>query len=173
MTETTITISDQLRASLQALKPVVMLRAVAKGMERGTLVIAGKIQKERLTGKGPFPIPQNRLGVVTGRLRQSVRTTKPQINGDQVTTSIGSNVSYAALHEFGFSGLVKVKAHPVTIEKAFGRKLKAPVTFTRKAHERSVTIAERKPFRTGIAEHLGDIETEITREVLKTMNSKP
>jgi phage gpG-like protein len=167
MLSTTIAVSPDLSAALEALKPAALKRAVARGMKRGTLLIAGAVQTERLTGKGPFPVAQQRLGVRSGRLRRSVRGTAPQIQGDTVTTSIGSNVKYAAAHEFGFKGTVTVKAHEVTIKKLFGRKLKTPLRFSRLAHQRNVTIPERRPFRTGIEASLNLIEDEITREVIK------
>lgn len=172
MLETTIQVSPDLRLALEALKPEAVLRAVVKGMKRGTLLITGAVQKERLTGQGPFAPSQNKLGVITGRLRRSARGTDPQISGSTVTTSIGSNVSYAAAHEFGFKGTVKVRAHEVTMTKLFGRKLQAPLRFSRLPSQRKVNIPERKPFRTGISENIGLLEREIEREVVTTMNRK-
>jgi phage gpG-like protein len=169
MIETTITASPNLASALKALKPEATLRAIVKGMKRGTMLITAAVQKERLTGKGPFAPSLQRLGVVTGRLRQSVRGTDPQLSGSTVTTSIGSNVKYAAAHEFGFKGTVKVRAHEVTMTKLFGRKLKAPLRFTRLASSRKVNIPERKPFRAGINENLPKLEAEIEREVVKSM----
>lgn len=173
---TTITASPNLAAALNALKPEATLRAVVKGMKRGTLLITAAVQKERLSGKGPFAPSLQKLGVgrggkgyAGGRLRQSVRGTDAQISGSTVTTSIGSNVSYAAAHEFGFSGQVKVRAHEITMTKLFGRKLKAPLRFTRLASTRNVKIPERKPFRAGINENLPKLEAEIEREVVKSM----
>ncbi len=46
---------------------------------------------------GPRP---NKLGVVTGRLRASI-TTETVTEGDVVSTKVGSNVRYAAIHELG------------------------------------------------------------------------
>jgi phage gpG-like protein len=177
MIETTITASPNLASALKALKPEATLRAVVKGMKRGTLLITAAVQKERLSGQGPFAPSLHRLGVgrggkgyAGGRLRQSVRGTDPQLSGSTVTTSIGSNVKYAAAHEFGLKGTVKVRAHEVTMTKLFGRKLKAPLRFTRLASSRKVNLPERKPFRTGIAENLPKLEAEIEREVVKAMS---
>ena len=163
--ETTIQITPDLSSALAGLKPEPMLKAVALGMKRGTLMIAAEIQKTRLSGKGPFAPSLKKLGVDTGRLRQSVRGTAPQINGTTVTTSIGSNVSYAAAHEFGFKGSVNVKRHEVTMKALFGRKLKSPLRFSRLASKRNVNIPERRPFRTGIEENIHMVENEITRAI--------
>lgn len=165
--ETIIQMKPDLGAVLPGLKPDVLRRAIARGMNRGTLVIAGKIQTQRLSGKGPFPVAQHKLGVKTGTLRKSVRPTLAQTRGDEVVTSIGSAVRYAAVHEFGFTGTVPVKAHEVTMKKLFGRKLKEPLRFSRLAHQRKVNTPARAPFQTGIEEHAEIVEREITREVVK------
>lgn len=163
--QTTIKVSPKLGRALEGLKPQVMTAAIARGMRRGTLLIAGKVQAERLSGKGPFPVSQQKLGVVTGRLRQSVRSTEPEIAGNTVRTSIGSNVRYAAAHEFGFKGKVKVRAHEVTMNKLFGRKLAEPLRFSRLASQRNVNIPERRPFREGIEANVKLLEREVAREV--------
>lgn len=167
MVESTVTISPDLSAALQGLKPDALRKSIARGLVRATALITGEIQAKRLTGKGPFPVSQNRLGVKTGRLRQSLTYTKTAtITGDVVQTTIGTNVKYGAAHEFGYKGPVKVKAHTATITQVFGRKLAKPLTVARKPYTRNVTIPERRPIRTGIVERLPMIENEIAREVL-------
>ena len=164
--ETTITASPNLAGALNALKPAVLLRAISRGMKRGTLLIAGRVQTERLSGKGAFPVSEHRLGVRSGRLRAAVRSTAPQVNGNEVTTSIGTNVKYAAAHEFGFQGTVTVRAHEVKMTKLFGRKLKSPLRFSRLAARRKMNVPERRPFRTGIEQNIGLLEREVAREVV-------
>jgi hypothetical protein len=93
--------------------PEVALAAVARGMSRAGQVVLGQAVKNRFTGQGPFPVAQNRLGVVTNRLRKSLRVTRPQINAgsSEVTMGFGSDVKYFGLHEFGFKGKVQVRGH--------------------------------------------------------------
>lgn len=172
MDKSTISISPNLDAALQGLKPDIMMRSIARGMTRATQLVSSQIIQQRLTGKGPFPVAASRLGVRSGRLRQSVRGTVAKINGVQVTTTIGSRVSYAAAHEFGFSGKVPVKAHQRTVKVAFGKKLAAPKTSPVKAHQRMVIVPERAPFRTGITERLSVFESQITLEVMLGMQSQ-
>lgn len=159
--------SPELQRALAGVKPDVLKGIVARGLTRGTLLMAAQIQAKRLTGKGPFPVSQNKLGVVSGRLRQSIRATEARIEGDSVIASIGSNVSYLKAHEFGFSGSVKVRAHEVTMTSLFGKKLAEPLRFSRLASSRKVNIPERRPIRTGIEESAPLLNREITRE-LKT-----
>lgn len=80
-------------------------RAIKRGMDRALQIVSGRIQQRRLTGRGPFPVAQHRLGERTGQLKLRTRATPAQITseGNQavVTGAIGSSVKYAAVHEFG------------------------------------------------------------------------
>ncbi len=172
MITATLAMPPNLDAALRGLKPSEMLRIVRRGMDRGTQAVSTAIQRNRLSGKGPYAVAANRLGVGQskngGRLRKSLRPTPAQVTADAVTTMIGSKVHYAAAHEFGFKGKVPVPAHSRTIKKAFGKKLKAASTHTVKAHQRLVNIPERRPIRTGIEENRPLIINEIIREVQTT-----
>ena len=165
MLTASIPIPLNLDAALHALKPDVMLASIRRGMDRGASLVTGKIIRARLTGQGPFAISAHQLGVRSGRLRKSLRATPAVITGSDISTSIGSPVSYAATHEFGFKGKVPVKPHQRTIKSAFGQKLKTASTHPVKAHVRAVNIPERRPIRTGIEENLPVFSNEITREV--------
>lgn len=89
------------------------LGRLVRTIARASQEIVGAAVKERFTGQGPFPIAQGKLGVRTGRLRRSIRATKPQLNlrTGEISVSYGSNVAYFAIHEFGFQGDVQVKGH--------------------------------------------------------------
>lgn len=171
MISATIEVPQNLEAALRGLKPDVMINATKRGMTRAGQLVAGQIIRTRLTGQGPFPVAAHQLGVRSGRLRKSLRATPAVVNGSEVTVQIGSAVRYAAAHEFGFSGPVPVKAHQRTVKKAFGKKLKSPVTGPVKAHKRKVIVPERAPIRTGIEENLATFSNEITREVKSTLGN--
>lgn len=164
-TSATIQVSPNLEKTLEGLKPGPMMQTIAKGLDRATQLITGQIMAQRLTGKGPFPVAAHRLGVRTGRLRQSTRATRAKVEGMKATSAIGSRVRYAAVHEFGDSGTAKVKAHKRKVKKVFGRVLKAPLVQDVKAHQRKYSFPARSPFQTGISENLPMIENEIVREV--------
>lgn len=87
------------------------LSAIKRGLDRGNELALGEILRSRFTGRGPFPVSEHRLGVRTNRLRSSMRRTRAAITGNEVSASIGSNVHYFGIHEFGFSGSVTVRAH--------------------------------------------------------------
>lgn len=81
------------------------LSAAAVGLHRGLLGAVGIIQREFLSGPRP-----RRLDVRSTRLRNSI-TAKVETEGERVTGVVGTNVVYAARHEFGFSGTENVRAH--------------------------------------------------------------
>ena len=150
------------------LAPARMLAAVAGAMDLATQQTAADIQEERLSGEGPFPPSEGRLGVRSGRLRQSVRTTPATIEGTQVTTALGTNVVYAAIHEFGGTITRTTKPGKVRLRTdAGGNLLKRGnlATFARASHKRArevgyaggktltITMPARAPFGHGVADH--------------------
>jgi hypothetical protein len=152
--------------------PVKAMPLLARGIERVGLEVVGLAVKGRFTGQGPFPVSQNKLGVVTGRLRRSIRSTKAQVNlrTGQISISFGSNVAYFAIHEFGFHGDVQVKAHTRRLAggatyrrgkltKGYQERLKKNLRTGGKAfaqvrqHKRKVKTPARKPLGTQL-EHI-------------------
>lgn len=129
-----------------------------KGVEEGSQQLLGKIQKERLSGQGPYPVKQKRLGIVSHRLYQSMRFAKPTMRGRILKTSVGTNVKYWARHEFGGSGrqirvgAAKVKAY--SVKNAFGRgkRVKVPA-HTRQAYLRKDNTPKREPVQAGLRQH--------------------
>lgn len=66
-----------------------------------TLAVEAKV-KQKLSGEV--------LHVRTGVLRSSI-TSRTQVAGDSVVGSVGTNVRYGRVHEYGFKGIVTVNAH--------------------------------------------------------------
>lgn len=82
-----------------------VLQALKTGLARGLLLVVGMVQLDFLSGPRPSKIQS-----VTGRLRQSI-TSKVEGGNGRIVGRVGSNVKYAAYHEFGFHGTVNVRAH--------------------------------------------------------------
>lgn len=161
--------AEKIVTSFQTL-PGRIVAAIVRGMDEANQYAIAKIQKEHLTGRGPFPPEEHRLGVVTSRLRGSVWASGAQpISETQVQSAIGSNVIYAAIHEFGGrihheprqmkvrhkldarGNLVKQLANSklLVFAKA-GAKRVRETTVQAKGYD--VDMPERAPFRTGLAE---------------------
>lgn len=95
-------LQDEVSGLIDALEnPATVTKALLRAGDEGSQVILGKAQKERFRGKGPFPVRQRRLGVVTGRLRGSLFASKPRVKRDAVEFQVGSNVFYWQFHEYG------------------------------------------------------------------------
>jgi phage gpG-like protein len=135
--------------------PTEFPEAIRRGMTRALEVVTGRIQEHRLSGKGPFPVEEHRLGQVTQQLTRSTRSIPATVTSTgthvEVEGAIGASVFYAAIHEFGGN----VPAHTRKTKK--GPK---PV----KGHR----VPERAPFRTGIAENADYIAGEIEKEIATT-----
>ncbi len=80
-------------------------QAIKRGMTRALAIVSGRIQERRLTGHGPFPATEHRLGERTGQLKLRTRATPAVVTSEGntavVTGAIGSSVFYAAFNEFG------------------------------------------------------------------------
>jgi hypothetical protein len=124
--------------------------AIKRGMDYALSQVRGRIQAQRLSGKGPYPPSEHRLGIVTQQLQRSLREEPAVIAGDKITGAIGSPVFYGALHEYGWSGTVV-------------RGTKSGTTSYR------MTIPERAPVRTGVQENADFIAEQIGAEIDKTL----
>jgi hypothetical protein len=149
------------------------------------------IQEQKLSERGP-----KTLGVVTNRLRSSVRVVPASIQGNIVEGAIGTNVRYAGVHEFGYSGPVTVKQHVrqtaerfaidngrTTVSRSVAGRLglltkkgtprkgaaesRAGKQVTVKEHTRQVNFPERAMFRTGISERMPAIVQALSDAIVK------
>ena len=75
---------------------------------------------------------------LSGLLRASIVS-----RAGSASVEVGTNKVYAGVHQFGFDGKVTVPAHQRTVDQAFGRRLKAPVTYTVNSFERTMKMPRR------------------------------
>jgi phage gpG-like protein len=161
-----------------------LLQAVQRGLYRANQRTMSEITLNRMSGKGPFPVSQNRLGEVESHARKSLTTSRPVIHAGAVVSSIGSNVGYVAVHEFGFKGVATVKKHlrkaplgdrfnvggQTVTGRSLGRagrqrrrkdQISSRVSFV-KQHTRKMEIPARKFIRTGIEENDAIYSSELS-----------
>lgn len=138
-----------------------MAEGIRAGLDRANLLALSRIQRGRFTGKGPFPVSEQKLGHRSRRLIRSLGASRAVVRDAaslSVGTGIGSNVSYYGAHEFGFSGPVKVPAHErsmpeTTRTSRSGRVYKvAAHKQSVRAHSRRMSMPARRPMRAGLAE---------------------
>lgn len=90
-----------------------ILEAIRRTMDKQNNAAVTNIQENHLRGKGPFAVEMHRLGERSHQLVKSVRTAAAVISGDKVISSIGSQVKYAGIHEFG--GTISIPAREGTL----------------------------------------------------------
>jgi hypothetical protein len=158
---------------------------IRQAISGGLLMLTGIIQKERFTGKGPFPVADNRLGVVTGRLRRDLHAEPATLTDAGYSGRIGSAVEYFGAHELGFQGEISVRAHvraahtlserPISSKKGKVRVRPAQSRLEQsvRAHKRNVTIPARKPLRTGIEQHSMRVLGASISKAVKILTSTP
>jgi len=164
-----------------------VLRGLRDTMDEQNQLTIGHTRQARLTGKGPFPVSEGRLGVRTNRLRSSLRAAKASITGNSVVSSIGSNVEYAAIHEFGGAIRRMVLAGSVRLRTdAKGNLLssgafRGAAMFASAKHKRfttrqwaggkryEVNIPARAPITHGIKDRKRDYERAMSQSIIDTL----
>lgn len=127
--------------------------SIAKRIQIILFTLEGNVKSKKLTGQA--------LHVRTNRLRSSIHASDVAITADKVSGTVGTNVIYAAAHEYGFNGSVNVKAHLRNIKQAFGHKLKSPVTVKVNAFTRQMRIPESSFLRSQLQEDQSFINQQI------------
>lgn len=135
---------------------------VKKAIKELTFRLVAHVKEDKLSDQV--------LRVRTGRLRRSI-TKQFSEQGDSFTGIVGTNVSYAAVHEYGFKGTVNIRGYMRTAKTVFGRQLKAPITFPVRAHARSVNLPERSFLRSALADMKPEIDARISAAVREAANA--
>jgi hypothetical protein len=111
--------------------------AIQRGLNTGLETIKERLITKRLSGQGPFPPSQHRLGEVTGLLKATVYS-RSIIQGNKVIGYIGAEAPYAGVHEYG--AVIKAKNAPFLVFKVRGKTIRT----------KEVTIPARAPFSTEV-----------------------
>ena len=158
-----ITLSDRAKAILLAGGgiPPFLLAAAAKEIDRQNELTVGHIQANRLSKRGA-----DTLGVVTNRLRLSVRPSKAVIKGNLILSSIGTPVEYAGAHEFGFEGRVSVAAHTRLRNGDEDDKIQV------RAHTRQMKIKARAPLQRGIRDRIDRYGSALSSAIIRSWEER-
>ena len=167
--------------------PTRVVNYIAAAMNRENLYTVSHIQRAHLTGRGPFPVEEHKLGVVTNRLRQSLWATEAQqVSGGKLESAIGTNVKYIFPHEFG--GRIHHPARQMKVRHktdARGNLVKQLTNsnlliFAKSGAKRArettvqgadydVDMPERAPIRTGIQECLPRYSRSLGAAIVEAM----
>ena len=127
-------------------------QSVHREMLAVTTDLAGYIKREKLSGQV--------LRRVSGDLSRSVSPSST-INGDIILGTVGTNLFYGRIHEYGFNGRVAVSAHARSGKHG---------TYNVRAHERTVTMPERSFLRSSLQEQLPDIRQRLASALVRGLN---
>ena len=130
---------DRLQASL--------LQAV----ERLSIRVQSEVKEGKLTGQV--------LHVRTGTLRRSINRVVEQDDRKTVAT-VGTNVVYGRIHEYGYQGTVDVREHARNV---------GGTSTTVRAHQRNVNLPERSFLRSTLREYEGEINATLREAALRAV----
>ena len=161
MIKGTIIGSEQIIAKFERMQA----QAMPKLQERIARIVI-KLQTRVVANKLSGQVLKVRTGTLRRSIHNDVITT-----GSSVTGIVGTNLEYAAFHEYGFQGTQNVKEHLRTIKQAFGKPLKSPKKITVSAHARQVNYPEHSFLRSALSDMRQDILVDIHggfKELIKT-----
>jgi molybdopterin-binding protein len=137
---------DRLRAMPDAARSG-LARAIAKlGVD-----LQNNVQQNKLSGQV--------LKIRSGALKSSIDVETGQ-NGTAITTTVFTDLDYAAAQEYGFSGTVNVRASLRQIKEAFGHPISAKTIGVR-AHSRRMDLPERSFLRSALDDMTPDISAGV------------
>ena len=176
---------EQVLAYLGNIYPRV-LDATKKSITASLLDLARYVMQSKLSGQ----VLKNQ----TGRLRRSIHASDVAENGGVVEGTVGTNVEYAAPHEYGFNGEVTVKAYMRKTKASykaslgFSRSLRASglkglnkserIAFARssgggavmvRSHSRHVNLPERSFLRSALRELAPQFVARLQEDVNKAL----
>lgn len=131
--------------------------ALLRVIVRLSIMLQARIKSDKLSGQ----VLHRRTGTLSRSINRKIEDTPTSI-----VASVGTNVRYAAIHEFGFNGTEQVKAHLRTIHQAFGRPI-AETTVQVSAHARHMVMPKRSFLRSA----LEDLRAHIHEEMAAALTS--
>jgi phage gpG-like protein len=157
-----ITGAEELRVKFGALPGAILSKLVIV-MNAAMIDLQAKVKNDKLSGQV--------LSRRTGRLSRSINEKVTQ-DGTLIKGSVGTNVVYAAAHEYGFQGAVTVREHVQMRTQAFGKPIKnGPIAVTIRAHAMKMNLPERSFLRSSLAESASSIRAQLNNAVAEAVSA--
>ena len=146
--------------------------AIRQSLWNSIRFLQGWIMNNRLSGPRPAF-----LGVVTDRLRSSITVTKPEKIGNNYQATVGTNVIYARIHEYG--GIINMpamtravaiheyKRRGIKFVKAGSKRMTGTLTYDTKAY--TINMPARPFMRPAVEDEdnrqavINDLEKEVNK----------
>lgn len=175
--------SESVTVSVKSAAVVAMLKGfrgrfkqrLIRALNQLTIEVQRSVKENKLSGQV--------LHVRTGTLRRSINR-KVEEKGSTISGVVGTNVRYAAAHEYGFVGVVTVKEH-LRREKLVTKKIKfqpgknllrttvknSGFSSIVRAHTRKINLPERSFLRSTLKAFEGRIREGLTLAALEALVS--
>jgi hypothetical protein len=144
-------IGDQQVLSRLRTMPDGIASGLARAIARLGIELQRRVQLEKLSGQV--------LTARTGALRSSINLETDQ-NAGRFSATVFADSGYAGPQEYGFSGIVNVRASLRRIREAFGRPI-AEKTINVRAHSRNMHLGEHSFLRSTLEEMAPEIKDEV------------
>lgn len=142
---------------IQSIEPKIY-ESLVKTITRLSIRLQANIKSQKLSGQ----VLNTKTGTLRRSINQKVDQTPQSIVG---IVGIGKEAQkYGVMHEFGFTGVERVRAHLRQIKQAFGKPIGAK-TINVSGHSRAVKYPERSFMRSA----LKDMNDEIIQELSKAV----
>jgi phage gpG-like protein len=163
-----------------------VMRRMARAMDQeNELTIDHAVERYLSFPKSRPPVLIG-LRNMSNHLRRSYRASRAVVAGNTITSDIGSNVKYAAAHEWGVQETVRIPAHPRYSTESFtfmrlGRKkrgnqrvnkLKSEDKMVR-AHTRRMRLPARAPIGRAVTDRMEQYVNSMQNAVIDAIRDKP
>lgn len=141
---------------------------LTRAITRIAIAVQGVVKSRKLSGQ----VLHNR----TGTLRRSINQRVEQ-RGDRIEGTVGTNVIYAGVHEFGFNGQVSVAGHTRNVRQAAlkgsseGGGVPGDGVVYVQSHSRMLRMPERSYLRSTLREMRPEIVADIRAAALAGLRS--
>lgn len=154
-----IELSPQARAVMARVRewPASAVARMARALDAENELTIGHITTTKLRNAAP-----QFLNARTGHLRHSLRAAATRVMGAQIETAIGTNVGYAAVHEFGSKAYTIRPRNRRALRFAAGGKKIFAYTVRHPGHR------ARAPIRTGIRERANHYAAALSEAVVES-----
>jgi phage gpG-like protein len=185
LTPETVAVIERLETA-----PARTIEAAARGLNRVRSAVVTNIQRDRLSGQGPYAVEMHRLGQKSGNLRTQTYSTEAVATGLTAMMQIGAPPFYAGIHEFGGTFTRTSKPGKVRLaEDRRGNLLRQAgypslAVFARKGRKTSrevgfaggktftVTFPARHSIGFGIADNLPLMTSSVEKEIVSEWQPK-
>lgn len=126
---------------------------------RLSILLQAYVKTRKLSGQAL----KRKTGTLSRSINRKIKQTPIEISA-----TVGTNVVYGKIHEYGFTGTENVRSHLRNIKQAFGRPI-APREIMISAHSRKMVMPMRSFLRSSLQEMTPQIRAEMTAALSETV----